>query len=265
MDMGLCSRRSIQQSEGSAHQIPVLTFYDQTKPIVVSADASSYGLGAALFQEEDGELKPIAYCSRKLTAAEERYAQIEKECLAGLWACEKFSRYLVGLTAFRLFTDHKQLVPLINTQDLDRAPLRCQRMLMRLRRYNLKAEHVPGKLLIVPDTLSRSPVSSGDTKESSMMEEIECYSVAVDSLRPLSDRLLWKIRAASERDPILQEAMNYTRFGWPSHVSSVRNELRDFFSSRTELSISQGLLLYRDRIVIPVLLRPETLESIHEG
>jgi hypothetical protein len=136
---------------------------------------------------------------------------------------------------------------------------------IRLRGYSLKAEHVHGKLLIVPDTLSRSPVSSGDTKESSMVEEIECYSVAVDSLRPLSDRLLRKIRSASERDPILQEARKYTRFVWPSHVSSVRNEVRDFFSSRSELSISQGLLLYCDRIVIPVLLRPETLESIHKG
>jgi hypothetical protein len=124
---------------------------------------------------------------------------------------------------------------------------------------------VPGKLLIVPDTLWRSPVSSGDTKESSMVEEIECYSVAVDSLHPLSDRLLRKIRAASESDPILQEAMNYTRFGWPSHVSSVKNKLRDYFSSRSKLSISQGLLLYRDRIVITVLIRPETLESIYEG
>jgi hypothetical protein len=134
---------------------------------------------------------------------------------------------------------------------------------MRLRGYKLKAEHVPGKLLIVPDTLSRSPVNSGDIDESSTVGEIECYFVAVDSLRPLSDRVLRKIRAASERDSILQEAMNYTRFGWSCHVSSVRNKLRDL-SSRSELSISHGLLLYRDRIAIPVLLRPETLESIHE-
>ncbi|XP_056000230.1 uncharacterized protein K02A2.6-like [Ostrea edulis] len=187
---------------------PVLTFYDQSKLIVVCADASSYGLGAALFQEENGELKPIAYCSRKLTTAEERYAQIEKRVFS----------WTLGLS----------------------------------------------KVFTLLNTLSRSPVSSEDTKKSSIVEEIECYSVAVDSLRPISDRLLGKIRTALECDPILQEAMNYTRFGWPSHVTSVRNEPRDFFSSRGELSISQGLLLYRNRIVIPVHLRRETLEGIHE-
>lgn len=41
--------------------------------------------------------------------------------------------------------------------------------------------------------------------------------------------------------------------------------LRDLFLSRNELSITLGLLLYHDRIVILESLRSELLEIIHEG
>ncbi|XP_033728239.1 uncharacterized protein K02A2.6-like [Pecten maximus] len=243
---------------------PVLAFYDATKSMVVSADASSYGLGAALFQQDGVELRPVAFCSRTLTSTETKYAQIEKECLASVWACEKFERYLIGLSGFKLLTDHKPLVPLINKMDLDRTPLRCQRLLMRLRRFNATAEHIPGKLLVAPDTLSRSPMTSPETHVQSE-DDIELYVNSVRSCQPISDRKLASIRQAISDDKFAQKAIHFTKSGWPERATCLEEGMEGYFAARGELTILDGLLLYRDRIVIPDCQRAQVLETIHEG
>ena len=113
--------------------------FDGTVFSSLDADASSYGLGGVLLQYHGKELRPVAFASRTLSQAEKGYVQIENEYLAGVWCCEKFDKYLRGLD-FKLFTDHIPLVPLINTRDLDKVPIRCQRLLIRIMRYNHEAQ-----------------------------------------------------------------------------------------------------------------------------
>ena len=66
-------------------------YYDPKLPVVVSADSSSYGLGAVILQPSGEAMHPVAFAFRALTDSETRYAQIEKELLAAVWACKKFS------------------------------------------------------------------------------------------------------------------------------------------------------------------------------
>ena len=64
----------------------VLALYDTKRETRISADSSSYGLGAVLLQKQSDNLwKPVAYASRALTSTEGRYAQVEKEALACTW------------------------------------------------------------------------------------------------------------------------------------------------------------------------------------
>ena len=77
---------------------PLLKFYDQSKNVKISSDASKCGLGAVILQQHDGEWQPVAYASRAMTSAETRYAQIEKELLSIMFACERFHQFIYGQT-----------------------------------------------------------------------------------------------------------------------------------------------------------------------
>ena len=84
---------------------PVLRYYNLKEEVTLQCDASQSGLGAALMQNG----QPVAYASRALTPAETRYAQIEKELLAIVFACERFDAYVYGRDLVNVETDHKPL------------------------------------------------------------------------------------------------------------------------------------------------------------
>ena len=238
---------------------PLLGYFDPSKPTIVSADASSFGMGGVLLQKQNDKLVPIAYCSRAFSAIEKQYAQIERELLAGVFACEKFNSYLCGLE-FELQTDHKPLVPLINQKNITESPIRCQRLLLRLARYSPRATYIPGKYMVVADTLSRGNFSKPDKND--IEREVHCYSVGIMNLINVSEHQLKIIYENQQRDPVLKSVFSYTLSGWPEEMST---EMKEYYAVRGELSVYNMILVYRNRLVVPKNMQNDMLRRIHEG
>ena len=253
-----------QSSQDSAfHKIketlsaaPVLTFYDVTKPIVITCDASKSGLGAALLQED----KPIAYASRALSDAETRYAQIEKELLAVVFAFHKFHQYVYGKEV-QVESDHKPLEMIVR-KPLSAAPPRLQRMLLQLQKYTFDLRFKPGKDMVLADTLSRAFIS-GDPTDTNLEEELACAVHLVVENVPISDARLDEIKQTTKSDATMSTLRATIQDGWPDKMSQVPKEIREFWNFRDELCETDGLILKGGRIVIPPGMRQEILKKLH--
>ena len=114
----------------------VLQFYDDTKPIKVSTDASKSCIGAVMLQQFDNDWMPIAYASRALRKSKQNYAMIEKELLGVVFGCERFHSHAYG-RSITVETDHKPLIA-INNKPLCYAPPRLQRLMLRIQKYDLE-------------------------------------------------------------------------------------------------------------------------------
>ncbi len=223
---------------------------------IVSADASSYGLGAVLWQEtKKGERKPVAYASRSLTTTEERYAQIEKEALATTWACEKFNDYVLGKDIL-IETDHKPLVPMLGSgKILDQLPPRIQRFRMRLMKYSYSICHRPGKELVVADALSRAPSRKQPTEENkSLLEDLNIYVAYILESMPASERKIEEIRLHHQEDPVCRKLVEFTSEGWPDR-SRLNTTLLTYWPERSSITVQKGLLMKDSRLIIPSSLR----------
>ena len=121
---------------------PVLAYYDMKKPVVIQYDASQSGLGAALLQEEH----PVAFSSRVMTQTEQNYAQIEKELLAIVYACENFDQYIFGRSNVIVQSDHKPLETIFK-KPIHSSPKRPQCMRLHLQNYDIQVEYKKGETM----------------------------------------------------------------------------------------------------------------------
>ena len=238
--------------------VPVLAPFVLEADTWLSTDASSFGLGAALFQRDGDVWRPIAFASRAMSETEQRYAQIEKEALAICWASEKFYYYLAG-RKFSIEIDHKPLVSLMGERELSKLPLRVQRFRLRMMRFSYSIEYTPGDKLVLADTLSRAPLRGKGSVEPEPMLVLEM----VDEL-PISANRLRRLQEATSLDEVGSMLMVYTLTSWPS-VDRCPSFMKRYYAFRDQLTVVQGLVFFGSRLFIPACEREKVLAEIHKG
>ena len=231
----------------------MMAFYDKDAPTQVVTDASPVGLGAILMQEQQGVKRTVAFAIRSLSNVERRYSQMEKEALAVVWGCERFSLYLSGLESFQLVTDCKALEAIYGPKSKPSA--RVGRWVLRLLPFKYTVRHVPSGQNIA-DCLSRLTMIPTSSHCSSTTEEF-VRMVAINATpRALTTR---EIERASAEDEELTEIRKCWRTGDWSTAPSPYKLLRD------EVTVVGRLVMRGMRIVVPLSLRERVLELAHEG
>jgi len=186
----------------------ILAYFDPRKQTRISSDASKEVLGAVLMQLHDSKWLPVAYATCFVTDAECRKAQIEKECLGIVFACEIFHEYIYGAAD----TDHKPLLRIIKKS------LSEMTLMLRIRRY---------------DALSRgkSPKTKSDTKQ-----ELSIHVNLVEKPMPVSDDMWRTIAQETDKDETLHHVKTNIINGSIAHCNHYNNFLQ-------ELSIVDGVII----------------------
>ncbi|GFW01007.1 retrovirus-related Pol polyprotein from transposon 17.6 [Trichonephila clavipes] len=211
-------------------------------------DASGVGIGAVLQQNQ----KPIAFASRTLNKAERKNTVTERECLAVIWALNKFKTYF-GPPPVKVIPYHAALTKLTNGKNLSS---RMIRWALKLSEFNIEWEHRPGVQNVVADLLSRNPVDS-----------VEGSQISCAALRALAIHSREQFIKEQREDPELGHIYRYLENPDDGSVNATVCE-----SWSLDFKLINGLLFYAKyfstlgelRVYIPGSLRKDIMKEFHD-
>ena len=272
--------------------------YDKSKPTCLATDWCKDGLGFWLLQKHctckditplcgKSHWKVTLVGSRFTTGAESRYAPIEGEALAVVDSLRKSRHFVLGCSDLIVAVDHKPLLKVFSDRSLeDINNPRLLNLKEKTLQFRFRMMHIPGVRHAAADAVSRHPISKAEevplpddmatilstasphnfllSIRSHDNESEICSNTSQSST--VIGAISWNdVRLATTSDPQMCQLIEYIEDGFPDRRETLHPEIRPYYQYRDNLKIYDGIIFYRDRIVMPPSLQEKVLISLHSA
>jgi predicted aspartyl protease len=258
---------AFQELKNRLLSAPILRHYDPELETMLETDASDGVVAGILSQlHPDGGWYPVAFFSKTMAPAECNYEIHDKEMLAIIRSLSQWRAELQGAPSkVKIYTDHKALEYFMTTKQLTSRQARWAEILSQ---FFFTIMYRPGKQNEKADALSRRE------QDVQSQNQVKTNYRTRALLQPgqIDERIL-----ADLADPpeiaALGEEVNES-FGLIERLLAANRTADSLETLRTkarvgvkdDLTIEDGLLLYRDRLLVPDVdsLRTDLIKEAHE-